>query len=1425
MIPILFEKTDTNFTTNGLGRLADCIRAVAYEERNGIYEVEFDYPVTGVLFSEIQEGRIIACTHDEQGDVQPFDIYRRTEPINGVVTFYAHHISYRLSGITVKPFTAGSCVEALQKIKSQSVNPNPFTFWTDKSVTANLVSDVPKSAKGMLVGEEGSILDVYGTGEYEFDKFSVKLYLHRGQDTNISIRYGKNLIDYTNEYDVSDAYTAVVPYWLGDVSEGEESVSRLVMLPELFISSGHDVPSGREVVVPMDLSDEFEEPPTEAELRSRAQSRLAASDAWLPNQTVTVDFVQLWQTDEYKEFAPLQRLRLCDTCGVFVPMYNTSLRAKVIRTEYNVLLDRYDRMELGDKPTTYSSVIEKMYDSKVAGVKAGLQSIGVDLQTVQTTVLNDARTYSDGKLASAVLEINADIADLQSQIDGNITSWFFANDPSMTAPPVAYDPNVEGSGWDTDAKKDQHLGDLYYNTATGSAWRFVKENGTYSWSALSDSGVAEALRLASEAKDIADAKRRIFYTQPIPPYDDGDLWTQGADGDILRCATPKAEGESYSRSDWILASKYTDNSALNAFINGTFATTVSDIEGQLDRKAETWYQSEDPSIDWQTTAQKNDHIGDLWYYTGTDSGGLEHNATYRWNGTTWQAQTIPTSVFDMIDGKSNIFVGANTPTGNLENGDLWFQGQDKPILTYVNGGWVEYNYYIDSSVSQGQADTAERNAKNYADNAVSALQGDLEAQIDAKIETWAQVTDPQTGWSDKSTHDGDLWLYTGLTPTTISGLTVKPQGVYQYDFTAGGLLCNESDVDITDENDVVLEANDSGEWVAYASTSENLFDLADGKSTIYYGSPTGSYNGVDTGDYLVDSSTGNTYRYQGGAWVKQTDYKSYTDNEISALNTSLKSQIDAKIETWAQATNPAASWTTAATRLPHDGDLWLYTGTSSITVSSVTIKPQGVYKYNANSNSWSAYSSTSSNLFDIVDGKSTIFYGTTSGTYANKQVGDYLVDSSTGSTYRWNGSSWVKQTDYKTYTDGAITTAKQTIHDEYMDAIDEATELIRGGTGGYVVTTVNVNGQPIELLITDNLNLNQAVNVWRWNQGGLAHSSNGYNGPFNDVAITADGKINASRILTGALTANLITAGTITDSTGKNYWNLDSGQLVTRRGKIAYFDIADGNIEYSTASRFTQISVSGFIQTHSGKTSLKPNTYYYNGPFMGDGTAGFYSGIGSSASEAESNAAKKYYVSVNLTGGSKGVNDTLNINSNRSYPYNTYIRLLDFSDLDDAPIQLDQSAYVAGDFTVSATKRRLVDTQTYQGRLLYCYETPTPLFGDIGEAQLDSDGICYVDIDDIFSETIELRQEYQVFLQKEGEGDCWIADKQKRYFVIKGTPNLKVAWELKAKQRDYDMIRLEQHKRGLEEYSPTTSESSLLDSYINEQEELLYGNN
>ena len=168
------------------------------------------------------------------------------------------------------------------------------------------------------------------------------------------------------------------------------------------------------------------------------------------------------------------------------------------------------------------------------------------------------------EMAGAVLNINQVIADLQNQIDGNITSWYYSVDPAMNLPPVTLDPSTQGTGWDTDEKKNNHLGDTYTNTTNGHSWRFIKEGGVFSWLRITDSDVTEALRKAQAALDLADNKRRVFYTQPSPPYDRGDLWMQGSDGDILRCETPKVEGETYILTDWVLASKYTDDTVANA---------------------------------------------------------------------------------------------------------------------------------------------------------------------------------------------------------------------------------------------------------------------------------------------------------------------------------------------------------------------------------------------------------------------------------------------------------------------------------------------------------------------------------------------------------------------------------------------------------------------------------------------------------------------------------------------------------------------------------------------------------------------------------------------------------------------------------------------------------------------------------------------
>lgn len=358
MVPILYESTETAFTSNGLGRLVECTACTVTEERNGEYEAAFTYPISGRLYAELTEGRIISCTHDDDGEREPFIIYKRSAPINGLVTFNARHISYRLSNIILNPFEAVGVVTALQGIAANSINTNPFTFVTDKTTLAPFSLDHPASVRAIMGGSEGSLLDVYG-GEYEYNGFTVHLWAHRGQDAGVSIRYGKNMSDMVQTVDTGAAYNAAVPYWLQDV----DGVQVLVVLPERIVTA-QGVTDPRPVA--LDMTDDFDEQPTEAQLRQAAADFLANNEPWAPLENITVDFVQLWNTTEYASVANLQKVRLCDTVSVYYKaagIQKTSM--KVIKTVYNVLADRFDEIELGSPVASFADTILKATERQI----------------------------------------------------------------------------------------------------------------------------------------------------------------------------------------------------------------------------------------------------------------------------------------------------------------------------------------------------------------------------------------------------------------------------------------------------------------------------------------------------------------------------------------------------------------------------------------------------------------------------------------------------------------------------------------------------------------------------------------------------------------------------------------------------------------------------------------------------------------------------------------------------------------------------------------------------------------------------------------------------------------------------------------------------------------------------------------------------
>lgn len=352
MIPILYEGNEQSFTSNGLGRLSDAISCKVVEERNATYELEMTYPVNGVHFNELQESRIILAQPFDGGLTQPFTIYQITKPLNQVVTVKAQHISYQLSGIVVMPYEANSAIAAIAGIKNNSSTTNPFNFTTDKTTVAHFENSVPTSARALLCGQSGSILDVYGKGDYEFNRFDVNLRLNRGSDNGVTLRYGKNITDCKNVIDITNVYTGIVPYW----ADGE---GNLVTLPEKIVLSGHESEYPFKIIKSVDMSGRWETAPTIPQLREAAQNYVASNQGWLTKNNITVSFVALWNTEEYKNIAPLERVKMCDVVHVEIPKFGISYSTKVIKTDYNVLLERYNSITLGDTYYTLSKYFQE----------------------------------------------------------------------------------------------------------------------------------------------------------------------------------------------------------------------------------------------------------------------------------------------------------------------------------------------------------------------------------------------------------------------------------------------------------------------------------------------------------------------------------------------------------------------------------------------------------------------------------------------------------------------------------------------------------------------------------------------------------------------------------------------------------------------------------------------------------------------------------------------------------------------------------------------------------------------------------------------------------------------------------------------------------------------------------------------------------
>ena len=896
-----------------------------------------------------------------------------------------------------------------------------------------------------------------------------------------------------------------------------------------------------------------------------------------------------------------------------------------------------------------------------------------------------------------------------------------------------YEPtlnNVPAKEWDTEEKKTAHEGDLFYWKSKGYAYRFQKDGSAWNWQLVQDTDITLAMQKAAEAKDTADSKRRVFTATPYPPYDVGDLWVGNDTSDLMRCQRSRQSG-AYDSSDWIKAVKYTDDSELNNFIYTDYAETLVEISNSIDKKAETWFQATDPALQW-TDNSTSEPLQDHTGANITDSTGANIL-------TVWDREKA------------------------AHNGDLWHNTTNNVEYIYKDGTWHEM------SVPDDVFDKIDGKAQIFVGEPIPPYDvGDTWFTGTTILVCVVKRTSGKynaSDWAKKDTYTDDTALENFLSgdyKETIADLSTQIDGKAETwrqstdpaaNWTTDELKAqHKGDLWNNTENQKTYIYNGSA-WQEMTSTPpQAVFDAIDGKAQIFVKQPTTPY---DVGDLWFDSSSADimtctTARESGNFnaadWEKRNKY---TDD--SSLNNWIKgdyaktlkdvqTQIDGKSETWRQSTDPSKSWTTDALKKQHKGDLWYNT------------TEQKSYIYNGSA--WEQMKAEPpSGVYDAIDGKAQIFVSQPKPPYS---VGDLWFDSTSADimtcvTARESGlyvaGDWQKRNKY---TDNSA-----------VDALDKALTQLE------IFNRLTNNGAAQGIFLKDGkLYLN-----FSYAQGGTLKLGGVNNG--NGQAEVYD------------------SSGNKIGSWNKDGFNLQKGSIYgTQIHLESQNDYIQGTVNGNEA---VKISTGGVKVDSTANWGLsvtqkeyifEMNPYLFHGVRLLDQSTG--AGIGSTWTSGHFGMCYTDDLS-----GYSSVTDSL---SN----YGVYMK----AGKEDANggfyvigNGLGKGSHVTAEgIYTSGTKNRIVDTENYGQRLQYCYEMPSPFFGDIGKAETDENGLCYVQIDDIFGETVLRNDKYNVFLQKEGCGDLWIEEKTADYFLVKGTPNLSFSWELKAKQADYTLERLEKNE-------------------------------
>lgn len=894
----------------------------------------------------------------------------------------------------------------------------------------------------------------------------------------------------------------------------------------------------------------------------------------------------------------------------------------------------------------------------------------VNLNATELTIKGKTpENVANAEVEKFITEVySPQIKVLQEQIDGQIEAFFGDYVPDGN--------NEPASTWTDDTTKEKHLGDLFYIVNNeeygGQAYRYAKINGEYKWDYVKDTAVVKALADAAQAQSTANSKKRIFGSEPVPPYDIDDLWVQGKTGDILKCQKAKAEGASYDADDWVRASKYTDDSAITAFIKGVFADTIESLQEQLDGKIQTWSQDTDPALEWTETEEvpwtdidgnpildvggneilivwekgKYIHKGDLWQNTANNA-----NTRWRWDGNEWVEQKAPNYLFDKIDGKAAVYFEQPKPPYNM--GDFWVTSKadgeasiKTAVRSRVDGAftdtdWIDFKY----------AD------KTDIDNAVKEYDTSL-----GQDEVFNKLTN---GGEDQGIYiqDGKLYINANyILAGVLAGKFINAKGIKVID----------------NDNQITLHIDDSGK-VHIAATEFSL----KGKAVSEIAKDTASNTATEIATKYATLSVLLSNEFQGIPTDSSGNYTTFPTCKTTvtvlygAENVTARSNISFSAEKGISGSASGATYTV-----------------SGLSVDSGAITATATYN-----------GMTAEKKFVVAKQKQ----GDT-GNGISKIVQHYLATSSS-SDVSASSSGWTETVQTPTpdkrylwnyeetfFTNGTKTTTLPCVIGVYG-------EKGQDGQDGKDASDMT------QLEIFNKLTNNGAT------QGIYLYDNKVYlNASYIDTGYLAGWEVGYRKLSASGTYGEV----TLDASAGEIYSETNTGVYVPGYGtlygtRIRGIHVYTGTVHASSVSVDTSVSADSVSTSKKVKagTHVEASGHFYS---IGTGT--------------------------------------------------------DLADL-----------------SVRGTKKRIFPTKNYGTQAFYCYEMASPMFGDIGEASIPEDGTCLIDIDDIFQESTNVGIEYYVFLQKEGDGDCWVDKKEQTHFTVKGTPGLKFAFEIKARQVDYEHMR------------------------------------